>query len=79
MSKLSPEKMTNVAIEDYKNGLISLRELANTLQYAERLVAATDAIDALDFDGLEYIAAYVGDVKTLMTEELFANSVPAFN
>lgn len=79
MSKPCPYKMTTVAIEDYKNGLISLRELANSIQYAERLVAATDAIDALDFDGLEYIAAYVGDAKTLMTEELFANSVPAFN
>lgn len=79
MSNLSPEKMTNLAIEDYKNGLISLRDLANTLQYAERLVAATDAIDALDIDGLEYIAAYVGDAKTLMAKELFSNSVPAFN
>ena len=79
MPKLCPHKMTNLAIEDYKNGLINLRDLANTLQYAERLVAATDAIDALDIDGLEYIAAYIGDAKTLMAEELFANSVPAFN
>ena len=79
MSKPCPYKMTNLAIEDYKNGLIKLRELANTLQHAARMLDAADAINALDADGLEYITAYIGDAKTLMAEELFANSVPAFN
>ena len=75
----NPYKLVNTAIEDYKNGLINLLELASAIEYAGRMVAAIDAIDKLDADGLEYIAAYIGDAKTLMTEELFANSAPAFN